>query len=271
MGLDGPLGVFADAVLGKVLEIERAEVAYHRAIGARVEQPIGAVCVVNPELTHPAFNAAFSLDAEGQDATAFLHQVELVFARERVPFQLVATPISRPPDLARLIASRGYAAASKRTWMELMVAPPTAPDDPRIEVDPAEDVRAWAQTAAEGLEAPMAIDLLARLAEKSRRAPGHKLLSATYLGESAGACEVAVDDGIAVIRRIAVKRAYRPREVARALLHSACEAAYANDAFRIIVRVFQGAGAEPLFESYGFVGMQISEEFARELPPFLLD
>lgn len=271
MGLDGPLGVFADAVLGKMLEIEQAEVAYHRALGARVEQPIGAACVVNGQLPHPAFNAAFSLDAEGQDPTAFVHQVELVFARERLPFQFVTTPISRPPDLARTIGSRGYSVASRRTWMELMVAPPTAPDDPRIEVDPTHDAPAWAQTAAAGLEAPPAVALLTRLGEITGKAQGHTLFHATYLGDPAGACEVAVDNGIAVIRRLAVKRPYRAREVARALLHAVCEAAYANDAFRIIVRAFHGAGAEPLFESYGFVGMQISEELTRELPPFLLD
>ena len=55
------------------------------------------------------------------------------------------------------------------------------------------------------------------------------------------------------------------------LLHTACEHAYDSDAFRILTRVFGGTGAEPLFESHGFVGMQISEEYVRDFPAFLLD
>ncbi len=271
MGLDGPLGTFVDAVTGKMIELERAEVAYHRSMGARVEQAIGATCVVNGALPHAAFNAAFGLDAEAQDTTEFVHRVELIFARERAHFQFVATPISRPADLADGIRARGYEVASRRTWMELMVAPPTAPDDPRIEVTQPQDAGSWARVVAEGMEAPHALDLLVEIAQRSARAPGHALLFATYFGEPAGACEVAVDDGVGTIRRLAVRAPFRRREVARALLHAACEAAYARHAFKMVTRVFAGVGAEAVYESYGFVGMLVSEELTREFPPFLLD
>ena len=271
MGLDGPLGVFVDAVTGKMMEIERAEVAYHVAMGATAERTIGAVCVVNPGLPHAAFNAAWSLDAEAQDVTEFVHRVEVLFARNRVHHQFVATPITRPPDLADAILARGYSLASRRTWMELMVAAPTAPDDPRIEVWQATDAAQWARVVAEGMEAPHAYDLLVQVALRSARAPGHFLLFATYFGEPAGACEVGVDDGVATIRRLAVRAPFRQREVARALLHHACEGAYQRDAFRVLTRVFQGGGAERAIEAYGFVGMQISEELTRDPPPFLMD
>jgi GNAT superfamily N-acetyltransferase len=271
VGLDGPLGAFADAVLGKMLDVEAAEVAYHRALGAQVVEQIGATCVVNPALRHPAFNAAMSLDAEAQETTAFVHRVELAFAHDLLPFQFVATPITRPPELEDRILDRGYLVASKRTWMELMVAPPTEPDDPRLEVRIEADAQRWARLAALGLEAPLCEPLLVRLAEATLQAPGHTLLTASFAGQPAGACEVSVDEGIGVIRRLAVAAPYRPRQVARALLHHACKAAYGNDAFRILLRVFEGTGAEPLFESFGFVGMQISTELVREFPAFLLD
>src|SRR5690349_21007031 len=198
MGLDGPLGVFADAVLGKMLDVEAAEVAYHKALGAKVVEEIGATCVVNPALPHPAFNAAVSLDAEGQEATAFAGRVELAFARELMPFQIVCTPITRPAELESRLLDRGYVVASKRTWMELMVAPPTLPDDPRLEVRAEGDARRWGRLSAAGLEAPQAEPLLVRLAEATLRAPGHTLLAASYGGQPAGACEVSVDEGIAV-------------------------------------------------------------------------
>jgi GNAT superfamily N-acetyltransferase len=271
MGLGGPLGVFADAVLGKMLDLEAAEVAYHKAIGAQVVEEIGATCVVNPGLPHPAFNAASSLDAEGQDTTAFVQRMELAYAHERLPFQVVCTPITRPPELEAAILDRGYVVASKRTWMELMVAPPTEPDDPRLEVRVEEDAQRWAHLAAIGIETPAAQPLLARLGKATLEAPGHTLLTASFAGQPAGACEVSVDEGIAVIRRLAVAAPFRPRPVARALLHHACKAAYGSDAFRVLLRVFEGTGAEPLFESYGFVGVQISTELVREFPAFLLD
>jgi GNAT superfamily N-acetyltransferase len=260
-----------DSVTGKMMDLERAEVAYHRAMGAQVDKAIGAVCVVNLDLPHAAFNAAWSLDAEGQDPTEFVHKIELIFARARVHHQFVATPISRPADLAEAILARGYGLASRRTWMELMTKPPSAPDDPRIEVWQANDAAPWARVVAEGLEAPHAYDLLVQVGLRSARAPGHFLLFATYFGEPAGACEVAVDDGVGTVRRLAVRAPFRQREVARALLHAACEGAYARDAFRMVTRVFQGRGGERGLEAYGFVGMQVSEELTRDPPPFLLD
>ena len=271
MGLDGPLGVFVDAVTGKMMELERAEVAYHQAMGATVERAIGAICVVNPGLPHAAFNAAINLDGEAQDITQYVHRIETLFARARVHHQFVATPISRPPDIAASILDRGYILASRRTWLELMGAPPTMPDDPRIEILPASDAKEWAHVVAEGLEAPHAYDLLVQVALRSAKAPNHFLLFATYFGEPAGACEVGVDEGVATIRRLAVRAPFRHRDVARALLNAACVGAYARDAFRIITRVFQGRGGERILESFGFVGMQVSEELTRDPPPFLMD
>jgi GNAT superfamily N-acetyltransferase len=271
MGLDGPLGTFVDAVTGKMMELERAEVAYHAAMGAAVERAIGAVCVVNPAIPHAAFNAAWNLDAEGQNVTDFVDRIERTFARARAHHQFVATPISRPPDLVEAILARGYMRASRRTWMELMVAAPTSPDDPRIEVGEPGDAAAWARLVAEGMEAPHAFDTLVQVAHRAARAHGHFLLSASYFGEPAGACEVAVDEGVGTIRRLAVRAPFRRREVARALISAACEGAFARDAFRILTRVFQGQGAEAVWESYGFVGMQVSEELTRDPPPFLLD
>lgn len=271
MGLDGPLGVFVDAVTGKMMELERAEIAYHAALGAVVERAIGAVCVVNPGIPHAAFNAAWNIDAEGQDPSEYVHRIETLFARARVHHQFVTTPISRPPEIAAAILDRGYAVASRRTWMELMVAPPTAPDDPRIEIFTADDAGAWARIVAEGMEAPHAYDTLVQVALRSARAPGHFLLLATYFGEPAGACEVAVDDGVGTIRRLAVRAPFRQRDVARALISKGIEGAYARDAFKIITRVFQGRGGERFLESFGFVGMQVSGELTRDPPPFLLD
>ena len=271
MGLDGPLGSFAEAALSKVFEVDRAEVAYHEALGARVDQAIGAVCVANAALPHPAFNAAFSLDAEGQDPTDFVHRIERIFAREGVPFEFVATPLTRPADLGPAIVARGYEAISSRTWTELMVDPPSEPDDPRLRVFEADDIAIWAEVVAKGLEEPHAFDLLCRLGDLTRRAAGHRLFVATYMGEPAGGVEVSLDEGIAFVRRLAVKRRYRMRDVARALLHFGCEAAYADGGFRIIARALDGTEAERRLESFGFVGMQISWELARERPAFVLD
>jgi GNAT superfamily N-acetyltransferase len=155
--------------------------------------------------------------------------------------------------------------------MELMVPPPTEPDDPRIRVRADATPSEWAALAASALEAEGATTLLTRLAEASGKAPEHALLYATYMGKPAGACEVSVDEGIAVIRRLGVTAPYRVRQVARALLHHACRIAFDRDAFRVLIRVFHGTGGEPLFESHGFVGMQISAEYVREFPAFLLD
>jgi GNAT superfamily N-acetyltransferase len=271
LALDGPLRVFVDAVTGKMIELERAEVTYHQAMGATVERGLGAVCVVNPGLPHAAFNAAINLDGEAQDLNQYVHRIETLYARARVHHQFVATPITRPPDLAAAILERGYSLASRRTWLELMGAPPTAPDDPRIEILPAFDAAEWARVVAEGLEAPHAFDLLVQVALRSAKAPNHFLLFATYFGEPAGACEVGIDDGVATIRRLAVRAPFRQRDVARALINAACVGAFARDAFRIITRVFQGRGGERLLESYGFVGMQVSEELTRDPPPFLMD
>jgi len=271
MGLDGPLRAFADAALSKLIEVDRAEVAYHEAIGARVEKAIGAVCVANPALPHPAFNAAFSLDAEGQDPTEFVHRIELVFARDGVPFEFVATPVTRPYDLGPAIVARGYEAISSRTWTELMVDPPSEPDDPRLRVFEADDIAAWAEAVAKGLEEPHAFDLLCRLGDLTERAEGHRLFVATYMGELAGGVEVSCDEGIAFVRRLAVKRRFRMRDVARALLHFGCESAYAGGGFRILARALDGTGTERRLESFGFVGMQISWELARERPAFLLE
>ncbi len=271
MGLDGPLGAFAEAALSKTFEVDRAEVAYHKALGARVEEPSGATCVVNPALPHPAFNAALSLDAEAQDPTEFVHRVELVFAGDGVPFEFVATPVMRPWDLGPAILARGYDAISSRTWTELMVDPPSEPDDPRLRVVEANDTAAWAEVVAKGLEAPHAFDLLCRLGDLSERAEGHRLFVATYMGELAGGVEVSCDEGVAFVRRLAVKRRFRMRDVARALLHFGCEAAYADGGFRILARALDGTGAQRLLESFGFVGMQISWELALARPAFVFD
>ena len=49
MGLDGPLGVFADAVLGKMIDVEAAEVAYHKAVNDALETQL-IPSASNPEL-----------------------------------------------------------------------------------------------------------------------------------------------------------------------------------------------------------------------------
>lgn len=271
MSIEGPLGAFADAVLYKMLEVEQAEAGYTRAIGGRVEELVGARCAVHKQLPHPAFNTAFTLDAEGQQPQAFVQQVERLYAREGLPYQFSVTPMSQPPGLGALLAEQGYVVASRRSWMELMVAPPSAPPDPRIQVGPAEDAGVWARTVAQGIESPAADALLLPLAAATARCPTHRLLLARYAGVEAGGCEVSVDEGIAVVRHLAVRRPFREREVARALLHAACEAAYRLDGFRVVIRVFHGSGAEDLFESFGFGGMQLSEDYVRTYPAFLLD
>lgn len=271
MSLDGPLGAFTDSVITKMLEAERAEGAYIRGLGGRCEELIGAVCAIHPGLPHPAFNFAHLLDAEGHDPTVFFHRAELAYARERLPFGFLVTPISRPADLARLLGERGYAAASPQTWMELMLPPPSSPPDLRISVSPTDDRGVWARAVALGLESPASEPLLFDLAKASARSRTHVLLLARYAGVPAGGCEVSVEDGIGVVRRLAVLRAHRAREVTRALLHSACESAFALDAFRLLTRVFHGTGAEALLESFGFAGMQITDAWVRRYPAFLLD
>lgn len=271
MELDGPLRAFADAALSKLVEVDVAEAAYHAALGARVEEVTGATCVVNRALPHPAFNAALWLDAEAQDPTEFVQRIERVFAPEGVPFEFVVTPVTRPVDLSKAIVGRGYEAISSRTWTELMVDPPSKPDDPRLRVFEADDTAAWAEVVARGSEAPHAFDLLCRLADLTARAKGHRLFVATYMGEPAGGLEMSCDEGIAFVRRLGVKARFRMRDVARALLHFGCEAAYADGGFRILARALDGTGAQRLLESFGFVGMQISQELARERPAFLLD
>lgn len=271
MSIEGPLGDFANAALGKMIEVERAEAAYVVALGGRLEKLIGATVVAHPVLRHPAFNMAFSLDAEGQDIDAFIRQVEAVFARDNLPHQFVVTPISLPHQFGAILEERGYRVASHRMWMELMLPPPSQPPDPRIEVATEADPATWARTVAEGFEAPSAAGLLTDLARATTRSRTHRLVFARYSGEPAGACEMTIDDGICFLRRVAVLRPFRKREIARAILHTACEAAYELDAFRILVRVFQGAGSESLFESFGFGGMQISDEYVRQFPAFLLD
>jgi len=110
-----------------------------------------------------------------------------------------------------------------------------------------------------------------QVALRSAKAQGHFLLTANYFGEPAGACEVAIDEGVGTIRRLAVRAPFRHLDVARALLNAACVGAFSRDAFRIVTRVFQGRGGERILESYGFVGMQVSEELTRDPPPFLMD
>jgi hypothetical protein len=68
-----------------------------------------------------------------------------------------------------------------------------------------------------------------------------------------------------------VLAAYRGREIIRGLLHSACETAYALDAFRIVTRTFPASGSVPLLEFLGFAGATLGQDYVREYPEFLLD
>jgi GNAT superfamily N-acetyltransferase len=271
MGLDGPLARFADAVVGKLIEVEAAEASYIEAIGGRREEVIGAVCVVHERLPHPAFNQALSLDAEGSDATVFLRRIENTFGPRALPFQLVVSPLSQPGDLEQMAAVRGYLVLSRRLWMELNQRPPSDPEIPRLTVEPTHDTYAWADTCARGLDLLPARDMLQAVAHYSARAPRHALLIARWEGHPVGAVEVSVDEGVAVLRRLAVVEQARERPVARALIHAACEHAYANDAYRTMTRVFQGSGAQPLMESLGFGGTHLSADLVLAYPPYLLD
>jgi GNAT superfamily N-acetyltransferase len=271
MSLDGPLGAFTDAVLGKLIELEESESEYIRALGGRVERGIGAILLLHPTLRHPAFNCVLGIDAEGQDATAFVRRIEGTYAAAGLPHQFVVTPLARPPDVAEALTARGYMSASERLWMDLMGTPPTAPGDPRIDVSITQEAALWAKTAATAMDAPGAEPLLHDLAQRTGRAKTHALLLARFGGSPAGVCEVSVDAGVATIRRLGVLPGYRGREVIRGLLHAACETAYAFDAFRTVTRTFPASGSVPLLELHGFAGASLAQDYVREYPEFLLD
>lgn len=271
MDLGGPLSRFTDAVVGKLVEVEAAEAAYIEAIGGTREPVVGAMCALHEALPHPAFNLALSLDAEGQDVSTFLRRIEDTFAPRALPFQVVVSPLSQPPDLAALVGMRGFEVLSRRLWMELNQRPPSDPELPRLTVDETLDTWGWAQTCAQGLEIPGATGLLEALASRTSRAPGHGLLLARWEGHAVGAAEISVDDGIAVLRRLAVVAGARERPVARALIHEACEFAYRKDAYRTLTRVFTGGAAQPLMESLGFGGTHITADLVRAYPAYLLD
>ncbi len=271
MGLGGPLSRFTDAVVGKLVEVEAAEAVYIESLGGARESVIGAVCAVHPALPHPAFNVALSLDAEGQDVGVFLRRIEQSYAPHMLPFQVVCSPLSQPTDLEHLVAMRGYLLLSRRLWMELNQRPPTDPGIDRLVVEETRDVHAWARTAADGLAVPGAGGMLQALAARTLRAPTHTLLLARWEGDPVGTVEVSVDEGIAVLRRLAVTAQARERPVARALVHAACEYAYAKDAYRTMTRVFADGGAQPLMESLGFGATHITADLVRAYPPYLLD
>jgi acetyltransferase (GNAT) family protein len=271
LSLEGPLGAFTDAVFAKLIELDGAEADYIKALGGRAERGIGADLLMHPALPHPVFNTVVGIDAEGQDTASFIRRIESAFASEGLPFSFVVSALSRPTDIGEAIEMHGFVRTSKRLWMELMGAPPSSPGDPKVEVTTTRDGRFWAATAAEGLNAPMAEPLLGELARRSLSAPTHALLLAHYDGAPAGTCELSVDRGIATLRRVATLPSFRQREVLRGLLHTACETAYAFDAFRIVTRVFPEAGAVPLFESLGFAGTHLADDLMKAYPPFLLD
>ena len=271
MSLDGPLGAFTDAFMSKMMEVELAEATYIQAIGGRYDRPIGAACGIHPELPHPAFNPALNLDAQGQDVTAFVHRIEETYAQVGAAPMFVCSPLSQPNDIALLIQVRGLVELQRRLWMELSNAPPSMPDDPRLRVDLCSDPRLWSETGALGFEAPMSRGLLERLAAYTLKARSHRLFIAHFAGEPAGVAEMSVDEGIAVIRRVAVLPKFRKRPVARALVHEACEAAYKFDAFRTLTRIIVGSAAQEVFESLGFAGSHLSTDLVREFPPFLMD
>lgn len=271
MGLGGPLSRFTDAVVGKLIEVEAAEAAYVEAIGGTSEHIVGATCAYHEALAHPAFNIAVSLDAEGQDVRTFLRRIEDTFAPRHLPFQVVVSPLSQPPDLAGLVKLRGYEVLSRRLWMELNQRPPSDPEVARLTVDQTMDTWTWARTCAGGLDIPAATGMLEALASRTARADGHGLLLARWEGHPVGTAEVSVDAGIAVVRRIAVLEGSRERPVARALVHAACEFAYTQDAYRTLTRVFTGGDAQPLMESLGFGGTHITADLVRAYPPYLLD
>src|SRR6267143_880940 len=204
MSLDGPLGAFTDAVLGKLIELEESEGEYIRALGGRVERGIGANLLIHPTLRHPAFNCVLGIDAEGQDANAYVRRIQGTYAAAGLPHQFVVTPLARPVDIAESLTARGYLTASERLWMELMGTPPTKPGDPRLEVSATHEAVLWAQTAAAAMDAPSAEPLLYDLAQRTAKAKTHALLLARFGGSPAGACEVSVDGGVATIRRLGV-------------------------------------------------------------------
>jgi GNAT superfamily N-acetyltransferase len=235
------------------------------------ESIIGAECAVHEGLPHPAFNQALSLDAEGQDPGVFLRRIEHTFTPRRLPFQVVCSPLSQPSDLAHLVRLRGYEVLSRRLWMELNQRPPSDPEVPSLTVQPTDDAGLWAAACTAGMEAPLAHGFLEALAHATLKAPGHGLLVAWWQRTPVGTVEVSVDEGVAVLRRLTVIPQLRERPVARALIHAACEFAYANDAYRTLTRVFTEGQAQPLLESLGFGGTHITADLVRGYPPFLLD
>ncbi len=220
MELGGPLSRFTEAVVAKLIEVEAAEGAYIEAMGGTLEEVVGAVCAVHEQLPHPAFNAALSLDTEGQDVGAFIRRIESTYAPRALPFQVVCSPLSRPPDLAFLLTTRGYLVLARRLWMELNQRPPSNPEAPRLTVEGTRDTRMWAETCASGLETPGARGMLEAVAAHTLKAPNHGLLVARLEGRPVGAVEVSVDKGVAVLRRLAVVPRARERPVARALVHA---------------------------------------------------
>lgn len=271
MPLDGPLGSFADAVLVKVIELEQADASYVGSIGGRVEKGIGAIFTLHPGLLHPSFNQVLGVDAEGQEIGTFIARLDSVFAAERLPYQVVFNAVSRPAFIAQALGGWGFARASRRLWMELMGTSPFPSGDLRISVEATDDLSLWAQALAEGLALTDHREFLLRVAKAAARHPNHALLLARYGRQPAGTCEVSVDEGIAFIRRVCVLPAFYQKEIARGLLHAACEAAYGLNAFRVATKAFHGTGAEAIFERLGFTGLHVSEEMVREYPPFLLD
>jgi GNAT superfamily N-acetyltransferase len=184
---------------------------------------------------------------------------------------VVCSPLSHPPDLEYLLATRGYLLLARRLWMELNQRPPSDPEVPRLAAEETRDIHVWAQTCASGLETPGARGMLEAVAAHTLKAPDHGLLVARWEGRPVGAVEVSVDKGVTVLRRLAVVPQARERPVARALVHAACEFGYEHDAYRTLTRIFSGAGAESLMESLGFGGTHLTADLVLSYPPYLLD
>lgn len=262
---------FASAATAAIGELEVAEALYVRSLGGSFTEVPDGIIVRHDGLPHPVFNGAAHLTSSARKFGAFVERLEDDFEVTGLPWGIMTSPGSMPPDAAHKLALRGYRNTGGRIWMELEESPPARPDDGRVEVRPTQDTELWAETVAEGVGLVGYTHFLRELARLSREAPDHRLLLATYGGTPAGACELTRDTNVAFVRHLGVRPDFRRRGIAQAMLSSAFRLATELKSVRLATRVIAGSGADALFEKYGFVASHASELFTRRPVPFTMD
>ncbi len=266
----GPLASFATAAAARVAELENAEASYTAALGGLKEEGADSLATVHPQLRHPAYNVVFGLRAAASDPDGALDRLERMYKRLGLPFQVTVSPTS-DPAIAPVLRGRGYVRMASRVWMEVIESLPSRPRDSALDALTTTDTVRWARTVSRGVGAPEAEKLFEAVAGRTVYVPRHRLVLATVNGRAAGGLELTADDGVGFIRHLSVLPEYRGRGVALSLLHEACELMDDVRVVRIATRAFVGSRAVSLFERYGFQASHLTEDFVREVPPFLMD